>query len=308
MRWWNDLNILAMPNLVPRFRISQEQVRLESRRPVRVQPDIRQVDYPPHDHEFAEISIVWSGRGWHRTREGLQPLQAGSMIVMMPGQVHAFEKTRGLISTNVYYLSEWLLGDLRGYADGGRLLPLFLFQSLFKRPAWQEVPLFQLSSEDQEASRRDLADLHRELSLPEPSAFYLRTTFLRFLYRSARAFGTSGSVADWAVPAEVQRLLDEVEVALAERRALSMEQAVRRAGLSRRHASRKFKEHIGMSLARYYQRRRIHVACALLLDPARSVTSVAYELGFADGAHFTRSFHAEMGVSPRGYQQTYRTA
>ncbi len=229
------------------------------------------------------------------------------MIVIMPGQVHAFEKTRGLISTNVYYLSEWLLSDLRVYADGGRLMPLFLFQSLFKRPAWQEVPLFQLNALEREASRHDLEDMQRELSLPQPSAFYLRTTFLRFLYRSARAFGTVEGVADWVVPAEVRQLLDEVEMALAERRALLMDQVVRRTGLSRRHASRKFKMHIGMSLERYYQRRRIHVACTLLLDPGRSVTSVAYELGFADGAHFARSFHAEMGVSPRAYQQIYRT-
>lgn len=296
-----------MGTLKPHFRISQAQVRLESSRPVRVQPEIHQVDYPPHDHEFAEICIVWSGRGWHRTSEGLRPLQAGSMIVMMPGQVHAFEKTQKLVATNVYYLSEWLLGDLRAYADGGSLLPLFLFQSLFKRPAWQEIPVFSLSAEEREASRLDLADLQRELSLPNPSAFYLRTTFLRFLYRSARSFAASGRVADWAVPDEVRRLLDEVEMALAERRPLPMDQAVRRAGISRRHASRKFKEHIGMSLVHYYQRRRVQVACVLLLDTTRSVTSVAYELGFADGAHFTRSFHTEMGVSPRAYQQTYRT-
>ena len=296
-----------MAILQPRFRIKQEQVRLQSNRPVRIQENILQVDYPPHDHEFAELSIVWSGRGWHRTRDGLRPLQAGSMIVMMPGQVHAFEKTEHLVTTNIYYLSEWLLNDLRAYSDGGSLLPLFLFQSLFKRSAWREIPLFQLTPEEREASRHDLADLQRELELPDPSQFYLRVTFLRFLYRSARAFGASSCHADWAVPAEIRRLLDEVEIALAERQLLEIDKAVRRAGISRRHASRKFKSHIGLSLSEYYQRRRIHVACTLLLDPARSVTSVAHELGFSDGAHFTRSFHAEKGYSPREFQKTYRS-
>jgi AraC-like DNA-binding protein len=304
-RGWKDLNIPAIVPLRPGFRISQNEVRLSSREPVRIQEVAPQHDFPPHDHEFAELCLVWSGKGWHRTAEGLRPLRAGSMIVMMPGQVHAFEGNRRLIVSNIYYLSEWLLGDLRAFSDGGAVLPLFLFQSIFQRPAWKEIPLFQLDREELAMTRRDLDDLREELDRPSPAAFYLRATFLRFFYRCARAFVRSGAHPPWAVPAEVRRLLDGIEGVLGERRPFSLAKAAREAGLSPRHAARLFRAHVGTSLGRHYQRRRVLVACNLLVDPARTVTGVAHELGFADGPHFTRCFRTEKGITPSRYREIY---
>ena len=304
------MNIPAMPEtlLSPRYRISQEDVRLSSRRPIRVQEVVPQPDCPPHDHEFAELCVVWSGRGWHRTAEGLRPLRAGSMIVMMPGQVHAFEKNRRMISSNLYYLSEWLLGDLRTISDGGSIMPLFLFESLFRRPAWKEVPLFQLDAGELAAARRDLDDLRKEQEQPAPSAFYLRATFLRLLYRCARAFEREGAHPARLVSAEAQRLLDAIESTLGERRPFGLARIAGEAGLSPRHAGRLFHASVGTSLGRHYQRRRVHLACNLLVDPARTITEVAHELGYADGPHFTRCFRAEKGVSPRAYRKTYLAA
>ncbi len=297
-----------MPTFRPAFCISQKEVQLSSHRPVRIQEVTPQCDYPPHHHEFAELCLVWSGRGWHRTAEGRRPLRAGSMIVMMPGQVHAFEGNVRLNVSNVYYLSEWLLGDLRVFSDGGAILPLFLFQSIFQRPAWKEIPLFQLNREELAMSRRDLDDLREELDRSRPSAFYLRATFLRFLYRCARAFERAGAHPPWAVPTAVRRLLDGIEVVLAERRPFGLAQTAREANLSPRHAARLFRTHVGTSLRRHYQRRRTHLACNLLVDPARTVTEVAHELGYADGPHFTRSFRAEQGLAPRKYRKIYMSA
>ncbi len=297
-----------MPPLRPAFRISQNEVRLSSREPVRIQEIGAQSDYPPHDHEFAELCLVWSGRGWNRTAEGRVPLRAGSMIVMMPGQVHAFEGNVHLKVSNIYYLSEWLLGDLRAFSDGGAILPLFLFQSIFQRPAWNEVPLFQLKRDELAMCRRDLDDLQEELDRARPAPFYLRATFLRFLYRCARAFERAGAHPPWAVPTGVRRLLDGIEVVLGERRVFGLAQVAREARLSPRHAARLFQTHVGTSLGRHYRRRRTHLACNLLVDSARTVTEVAHELGYADGPHFTRCFHAEQGMTPSRYRKIYLSA
>ena len=43
----------------------------------------------------------------------------------------------------------------------------------------------------------------------------------------------------------------------------------------------------------------------LLLDDRRSITQIAHEMGFADGAHFSRSFREEKGQSPRDYRKTF---
>jgi len=55
------------------------------------------------------------------------------VIVVPPGDVHAFAKVRGLEVTNVYYLAEWLLDELKSLWDQDGLVPLFLARSLFRR-------------------------------------------------------------------------------------------------------------------------------------------------------------------------------
>ena len=82
-------------------------------------------------------------------------------------------------------------------------------------------------------------------------------------------------------------------------------QVAREAGISLRHAARLFRAHVGTSLGRHYQRRRVLLACNLLVDPVRTVTEVAHELGYADGPHFTRCFRSEKGITPRRYREIY---
>ncbi len=41
-------------------------------------------------------------------------------------------------------------------------------------------------------------------------------------------------------------------------------------------------------------------------DPARSVTDIAYDVGFADLSNFVRSFRRAAGVSPRGFRRAAR--
>jgi len=40
-----------------------------------------------------------------------------------------------------------------------------------------------------------------------------------------------------------------------------------------------------------------------LLNNPCSITQIALDCGFADGAHFSRDFRAHFGLSPRQYQQ-----
>ncbi|MGC9537553.1 helix-turn-helix domain-containing protein [Streptomyces sp. UG1] len=65
------------------------------------------------------------------------------------------------------------------------------------------------------------------------------------------------------------------------------------------------------SPSRWILRRRVHRAAGLLADPARadrSVTDIAYAVGFKDASHFTRAFKSHHGVSPRGYRSNHTAA
>jgi len=73
-------------------------------------------------------------------------------------------------------------------------------------------------------------------------------------------------------------------------------------GMSRFEFSRKFHAAFGMTFREYLLRVRITEARRLLTEGGRSVTSVAYSVGFNDGSHFASMFRRYTGVPPSSYR------
>jgi AraC-like DNA-binding protein len=78
---------------------------------------------------------------------------------------------------------------------------------------------------------------------------------------------------------------------------LSLTQLARRAGLSERQLRAVFARDTGLTPRAYLRWRRLRRAVASIREGA-SLTMAAVEAGFADGAHFSRVFHAQFGMSP----------
>lgn len=77
------------------------------------------------------------------------------------------------------------------------------------------------------------------------------------------------------------------------------------AGLSKRHINRLF-EAEGTSLMRYLWSARLARAHAMLdsgADAHRSIDEISWRCGFADLAHFSRSFKRRFGLSPREFRR-----
>jgi signal transduction histidine kinase/AraC-like DNA-binding protein len=77
-------------------------------------------------------------------------------------------------------------------------------------------------------------------------------------------------------------------------------------GLSEQHLIRSFQKEIGVTPIDYLKRYRIERAKALLEEGSRSVTEVAFEVGFCTSSYFARVFRREVGVSPSAYQKGER--
>lgn len=75
-------------------------------------------------------------------------------------------------------------------------------------------------------------------------------------------------------------------------------------GRSERTLHRLFVRYIGVSPAWVIRRYRLHTAAErLTASPSADVRAVAWELGYADQAHFIRDFRATIGVTPGAYQE-----
>jgi AraC-like DNA-binding protein len=63
---------------------------------------------------------------------------------------------------------------------------------------------------------------------------------------------------------------------------------------------------LGVTPHQYLLRSRLRHAARLLADDARSVTDIAYDVGFADLSNFVRTFHRAAGISPLKFRQASR--
>ncbi|MBS0531795.1 MAG: helix-turn-helix transcriptional regulator [Proteobacteria bacterium] len=84
---------------------------------------------------------------------------------------------------------------------------------------------------------------------------------------------------------------------------IELEDAAGEAGLSPFHFLRLFSNVLGVTPHQYLVRSRLRHAARLLPDHDRSITDIAYEVGFGDLSNFVRTFHRAAGVSPRGFRQ-----
>jgi len=101
-------------------------------------------------------------------------------------------------------------------------------------------------------------------------------------------------------PARIAPLLRELEARSAEPHTLP--ELARRAGLSRYHFLRTFKDVTGVTPHQWVLRARLRDAAHRLVTTRAPVTEIALDVGFDDLSNFIRSFRAEFGVSPRRYR------
>ncbi|MEP6730586.1 MAG: helix-turn-helix domain-containing protein [bacterium] len=126
---------------------------------------------------------------------------------------------------------------------------------------------------------------HATLIAAHLDAFFLA----RLPARDAIAEDVADLVALIAGSAEVRRMRD----------------LVRASGRSERTLHRLFDRYVGVSPAWVIRRYRLQAAAALLTArPPADVRAVAWELGYADQAHFIRDFRATIGVTPGAYVQS----
>jgi AraC family transcriptional regulator len=110
---------------------------------------------------------------------------------------------------------------------------------------------------------------------------------------------TSGSrLAPWQIRRVRQFVVAHVEGPI------RLEAAAKLISLSRSHFSRCFRNSFGEAFGAFVLRQRVAHAQALMLTTREPLSQIAIASGFADQAHFTRSFSRQMGWTPSAWRRS----
>jgi len=82
----------------------------------------------------------------------------------------------------------------------------------------------------------------------------------------------------------------------------TVERLAETVGLTRRTLTRKTKEHLGQTPSQLIRTMRVERGARLLAETAKTVSQIAYAVGFNSLSYFSRSFRAHFGVPPSTYR------
>jgi len=94
----------------------------------------------------------------------------------------------------------------------------------------------------------------------------------------------------------IRSLLDWIEDNLGHD--LHLDEVARRAGYSRWHLQRLFRQHTGFSLAEYIRQRRLTESALTLINSDEAILQVAMSYGFDTQQAYTRTFKNYFRVTP----------
>jgi len=114
---------------------------------------------------------------------------------------------------------------------------------------------------------------------------------------SAPESGKQGALAPW----QLRRVTEYLAEHLADD--VQLQTVSDLVNLSRSYFSRAFKSSTGLAPHQWLLQARIAKAKQLLLDTQLPLAQIAVEIGFADQAHFTRTFRRAVGQSPGAWQR-----
>lgn len=260
-------------------------------------------DTLPHDHSHFEICIVRRGVAFHQTPFSTIELRENMVVVMAPGMVHSIYGLHDLHQTNIYYLTDWIADDLLAHWREAGVVPSFFGAALYHKPQSGEFPILTLTDNEMEKLDYELAQITEELMRKNPSLTILRSAMVRLLIQLARSsLRQSNTSLALGFRQEVMAAFESIERTVLAGEPLNVTELAGQFAMSPDYFSAVFRKSTGYSPMAYYQRRRVQHAASLLLDLRRSLTSIAFDLGYCDSSHFSHLFKQYQGMSPSEYR------
>lgn len=252
-----------------------------------------------HDHDYVEITLVSAGKALHLVEGAAVALEAGDVLAIPPGIVHAYDRVEDFEITNLAYKSRELPVPLLDASD----LPLFSrFFPRQKDIAFQEAakPIIRLSEEERKLLRADFSELSGELlGLRRGTSFHCMVIFMQILSRLARY--TENSLPKEEPNYLLRPVLQYLNAHFCEN--ITVEALVKKSNMSPRSFFRHFKEAVGYTPYEYITKLRIQHASAMLLGTEKKLCEIALECGFCDGNHLSKVFTAVRGMPPARFRR-----
>lgn len=243
----------------------------------------------PHRHTFYEVVYVTGGSGAHVIDLTAWPLRPPQLCVILPGQVHFWDRVSNLQGWVVLFTDDFLL-DHPDDPDalwelGGNPCPAL--------------------DDDAPGFAALMADMRAELDTHADGFVTVLRAYLHVLIvRAGRLLGAQAGATVSGPPAVAQEFIRLLGQARDSR--LPVRGYAERLGISAAYLNEAVKQVTGATPGQHIRGAHTLEAKRLLASTGLTVRQVAREAGFADPAYFSRFFRRETGLTPGEFRRDDR--
>lgn len=255
-------------------------------------------EVPLHWHEEMEIIYIKKGEGLVSVDFTAYPVEAGTLLFIVPGQVHAIRQKdgRSMEYENIIFNLEMMKASPIEKSATDYFSPLQKGRLLIPTVITPEHEFYGAI-----AACIDGAD---EICRTFPKAYELAIKaqlYLLFHILFSRCSPDAETPVTRRSIDRIRPVIKYVENHYME--PLSTRDIAKEAGLSESHFMKFFKNTMGMPFLDYLNDYRLTMASRLLLSSGDSVLDIASECGYENLSYFNRLFKKRFAMTPREYRK-----
>ena len=250
---------------------------------------------PLHWHDEVEIIYIKKGRGRVTLDFTSLYVEAGDIIIVSPGQLHAIGPAEySMEYENIIFEMDFLGAGAADLCAGEFLVPLAAGKLLPPVCVHKE-------EEDYEELKQCLSQME-DLCESREKGYELgvKAAVLQMLFLLIRKYPCVKEVSS-PDRERLKVVLQEIEKNISEN--LTVREIAEFCGWSASHFMRWFKKMTGLSFISYVNERRLAVAAEALKKSNDKILSISQEAGFTNLSNFNRQFKSRYGVTPKEYRE-----
>lgn len=260
------------------------------------------IQVPLHWHKELELIVIQKGCGIVSVDFSTETVNAGDMILILPGQLHAIRQNPGysMEYENILLNPSMLISGKQDLCASQYILPLVegrMAVDTFLTPSLSYYP--DISGCIQAIDR--LCDIR-----PKGYQLAVKGWLFQLLYYLILNQKNRESVLRSKTKSleKLKTILKYVEEHYAE--SISIEDMASLTYYSKSHFMKFFKSHMGMGFTEYLNDYRLTIAARLLTAADNSILEIASQAGFDNLSYFNRLFKRKYGDTPGHYRAQSR--
>ena len=254
---------------------------------------------PLHWHDEVEIIYIKKGRGRVTLDFTSLYVEAGDIIIVSPGQLHAIGPAEySMEYENIIFHPQILLSKQTDTCSTDYFSPLM--------DGTLTIPVLYQPGDPYYKEISACVDANDEISKTNPPAYQLfikSQLFMLFYILFNKCSSRNVQKKDYKSLEKMKLILKFVENNYMEK--ITIEDVAKEVNLSQSHFMKYFKNTMGTSFIDYLNEYRLTMASRLLISSDSSILDIAAEVGFDNLSYFNRSFKKRFQQTPREYRKRY---